>query len=153
MNDHDNKHMESGTQYRGYCTVCDKSFDKLCLYNQHINGKKHKKKMSQPQQTPDELLNELKINCPNWFSSELNSSHVASPWSMTELSTLDIPSRSSTLHPSTMVCDLNCYQKARVWRYCRDILRKGSYNEIATIMAGVDNDVEGHLRVKELFER
>jgi hypothetical protein len=40
-----------------------------------------------------------------------------------------------------------------VWRYCRDALGKGNYTEVATILAAVDSEEDGHLRVKELFER
>jgi hypothetical protein len=52
-----------------------------------------------------------------------------------------------------MMHHLSGHQRARVWRYCRDALGKGNYTEVATILAAVDSEEDGHLRVKELFER
>ena len=118
-----------------------------------MNGKKHLKKMAQTPKTEQELLEEFEMNAPNWFSADVTSKDVASPWSREELSTLELKYRHTTLHPSTMMHDLNGRQKARLWRYCRDALGKGTYSEVATILAAVDSEADGHLRVKELFER
>lgn len=147
------KPSKNSNAYRSYCAVCNKTFHKLFLYNEHMNGKKHVKKMSETPLGEEELLCEFKTNAPNWCSSETTSSDVASPWNKSELSTLSLKYRSTTLHPSVMMKDLNNHQKARLWRYCRDALGKGTYTEIATILAAVDREENGHLRVKELFER
>jgi hypothetical protein len=147
------KQSKNLNPYLSHCLVCNKTFHKLFLYNEHMHGKKHLKKMSETPKTEEELLEELKTNSPNWFSEDTTSSDVASPWSKSELSSLDLKYRSTTLHPSTMMHDLNGHQKARLWRYCRDALGKGTYTEVATILAAVDSEEDGHLRVKELFER
>eukprot|EP01038_Epipyxis_sp_PR26KG_P004711 gene4711-6614_t len=60
--------------------------------------------------------------------------------------------RSNCLHPSTVIQDLSPRMKARMWRYLRDAMGFSYYTEIATIMAAIDADSDGHLRIKELFE-
>jgi hypothetical protein len=47
---------------------------------------------------------------------------------------------------------LKSYQRARIWRYIRDAMGLSYYSELANILAAADQDIEGHLRVKELFE-
>mmetsp|Transcript_23723 Transcript_23723/g.44038 ORF Transcript_23723/g.44038 Transcript_23723/m.44038 type:complete len:153 (-) Transcript_23723:36-494(-) len=147
------KESKNLNPYLSHCDVCNKTFHKAFLYNEHMKGKKHLKKLSETPKTAVELLEEMKTNAPNWCSDDVQSGDVASPWSIDELYSLDLKYRHTTLHPSTMMHDLHGKQKARLWRYCRDALGKGSYAEIATILAAVDSEADGHLRVKELFER
>lgn len=147
------KETKNLNPYLNHCVVCNKTFHKVFLYNEHMNGKKHAKKKSQTPKTEVELLEELRVNASNWYSDDMKSCDVASPWNKDELSTLGLKYRHTTLHPSTMVHHLNCRQKARLWRYTRDALGNGNYTEVATILSAVDSEEDGHLRVKELFER
>ena len=79
-------------------------------------------------------------------------SSVSAKWKDEELLTLGLEMRATCLHPHPAVGSLNSYQRARLWRYIRDATGLSYYSELATILAAADNDIEGHLRVKELFE-
>jgi len=103
--------------------------------------------------TADEIYQEFQIGAPNWFKeTETQAKDLIDLWSYDELSTLGLKFRETCLHPSPTIKDLNPYQKSRVWRYIRDVMGVGYYSELASIIAAVDNDEFGHIRVKELFE-
>ena len=73
-------------------------------------------------------------------------------WNENELSTLGLKYRMNSLHPSPVIKNLSPYQRARVWRYIRDAMGFSFYTEVANVIANVDCNVDGHLRVKEIFE-
>ena len=91
------------------------------------------------------------MNAPLWAKG-CNASFVEKIWNEDELSSLGLKKRMNTLHPSPVIRNLQPYQRARVWRYLRDAMGLSYYTEIASIFASVDNDTDGHLRVKEIFE-
>ena len=60
--------------------------------------------------------------------------------------------RMNSLHPSPVIKNLSPYQRSRIWRYIRDAMGFSFYAEVANIIANVDCNVDGHMRVKEIFE-
>lgn len=133
-----------------YCEICDVKFHKEKEFVRHIHGKVHAEMLKKT--TPiDQLWQEFTAGAPNWAEG-CEAKDLLKLWSNEELSTLGLKYRKTCLHPSPTLGDLHPFQKARVWRYLRDAMGFSYYPEIASIMAAVDLDELGHLRVKEVFE-
>lgn len=132
------------------CKICGLTFKKPTEYQRHMEGKRHAENV-RISASPEALWNEFQTGASHWADGCVPGD-VEEPWSMTELSTLNFKFRKSCLHPSAVVGKLNPYQRARVWRYLRDVMGMSHYSEMATIMAAVECDVDGHLRLKEIFE-
>jgi hypothetical protein len=95
---------------------------------------------------PEGLWLEFQASAPNWAPApdpavnEQMMQNVSRHWDYDELGTLGLRMRATCLHPSTMMKDLKPWQKARVWRYLRDVMGVGYYTEMAAIIAHVDAD-------------
>jgi len=133
-----------------HCAVCNLDFKKLTEYNIHINGKRHN---DQLKRTPslDQLSTEFSEGASNWTAG-CSPDDVLKLWSNEEWSTLGFKFRATCLHPSPTVKSLKPKLKARVWRYLRDGMGLSYFPEIANIMYAVEQEPDGHLRIKEIFE-
>ena len=101
--------------------------------------------------SPESVWEEFVAGAPSWTTG-CNATDVAAVWRNEELSTLEFRYRSTCLHPTPVIGTLKSYTRARVWRYMRDVMGLSHYPELAAIMAAADEDDDGHVRVKELFE-
>ena len=129
------------------CRVCGLSFKKTNDYNVHIAGRKHAEALV-TYISPEEVWRNFLL-C-HW-SKGTSLADVSTKWSMDELSSLNLKYRTSCLHPSPTVGKLTPFQRARLWMYIRETMGP-HFPELGNILAAVDLDDEGHLRVKELFE-
>mmetsp|Transcript_30950 Transcript_30950/g.69026 ORF Transcript_30950/g.69026 Transcript_30950/m.69026 type:complete len:405 (+) Transcript_30950:42-1256(+) len=132
------------------CETCDLTFRKVVEYDRHIAGKRHLEQLAKVP-SPEQLWKEFSTGAPNW-AADCVVGDILPLWSDSELSTLGFKYRSSCLHPSPVLSNLSPKQRARVWRYLRDVMGLSYFSEIAAVMASVDADPAGHLRVKEVFE-
>jgi hypothetical protein len=133
-----------------HCGVCDLSFKKAVEFERHLNGRRHQLQLSKIP-SRDELWSEFITGAKTW-STDCVVDDVIPLWSDDELSSLGLKYRSTCLHPSPTINQLSPKQKARLWRYIRDVMGLSYYSEMASIMEAVDSDEHGHLRVKEVFE-
>ena len=136
---------------RRFCDVCGLGFRRVPEYEKHLLGNRHRDTMSKTV-SPEVLWAEFQTSAPHWTAPELNVSILSPMWKNDELTTLDFRRRETTLHPSPTIGKLKPVERARVWRYMRDVMGYSYYPELATILTAVDSDEEGHVRVKELFE-
>ena len=134
------------------CNICNLNFKRISEYERHIIGKAHLSMVKRNNITVDEIYEEYKTSAPNWFSIETEANDLIDLWSYDELSSLGFKYRENCLHASPIIRDLKPHQLSRVWRYLRDVMGVGYYSEMAAIMAAVDDDEFGHLRIKEMFE-
>lgn len=138
-------HVKSRNAYN--CEVCGLDFKKQLEYERHLAGRRHAENLV-TYVPPEAIWREFQ-QC-HW-SKECSPSDVAGMWRDEELSSLDLKYRVNCLHPTPTVGRLKPLQRARIWRYIRDCMGP-YYTELGNILAAVDLDEEGHLRVKELFE-
>ena len=132
------------------CDVCGLHFHRQNDYTKHILGKRHADMLSRI--TPvDEIFIEFQRNASTW-AKDTTIDMVKDVFHLDELYNLNFKRRNSTLHPSQVIGDLKPHERGRVFRYIRDAMGVGYYNEMATIMHAVDTSIDGHIRVKELFE-
>jgi hypothetical protein len=134
------------------CNICNLNFKRISEYKRHIAGRAHLSMVKRNNITVDEIYQEFQDSAPNWFSTETQANDLIDLWNYDELSSIGLKFRETCLHPTPTIKDLNPYQKTRVWRYIRDVMGVGYYSELASILAAVDNDEFGHIRIKELFE-
>lgn len=134
------------------CTICNLNFKRISEYERHINGKSHLSMLKRNNITEEEIYSEFLLSAPNWYHPDIKPKDLIDLWNYDELSTLGLKYRANNLHASPILKVLNPNQKARIYRYIRDIMGVGYYTELASILAAVDNDEFGHIRVKELFE-
>ena len=134
------------------CNICNLNFKRISEYERHINGKSHLSMLKRNNITEEEIYSEFLLSAPNWYHPDIKPKDLIELWNYNELTTLGLKYRETCLHASPTLKVLNPYQKARIWRYIRDVMGVGYYNELASILAYVDNDEFGHIRVKELFE-
>jgi hypothetical protein len=132
------------------CEACGLNFRKVLEYEKHVAGRRHREQLAK---TPslEQLWQEFNTGAPNW-AIDCTVDDILQIWSDSELSSLGLKYRSTCLHPSPVLSDLSPKQRARVWRYLRDVMGLSYFSEIAAVMAAVDADPAGHLRVKEVFE-
>ena len=133
-----------------FCEVCNLNFKRLSEYEVHMNGKRHS--AAAAKNVPATVMAEYAETASSWAEGLSDLSRVVPPYQREELGLMGLKMRSTCLDPSVMLCDLNPDQKARVWRYCRDAMGVSYYNELATIIYSIDSEVNGYIRVKELFE-
>ena len=129
------------------CEVCGLDFKKQLEYERHLAGRRHAENLV-TFVPAESIWNEFQL-C-HW-SRDCSPNDVAAMWRDEELSSLDLKYRVNCLHPSPTVGKLKPVQRARIWRYIRDCMGP-YYTELGNILAAVDLDDQGHLRVKELFE-
>lgn len=127
-----------------YCDVCGLSFTRPLDWERHLAGKRHQTQLEN-YTPPESLYREFIETAPNWVTTDPSmeaevTNNISRHWSYDELSTLNLKYRATCLHPSTMMSALSSYQKARIWRYCRDVMGVGYYSEMAAIIAAVDSD-------------
>lgn len=134
------------------CNICNLNFKRISEYERHINGKAHQSMVKRNSITEEEIYSEFVSSAPNWSSPEIQPKDLIDLWSYNELGTLGFKYRENCLHPSPIIKNLTPLQKARMWRYIRDVMGVGYYTELSTVFAAIDNDEFGHLRIKEVFE-
>ena len=134
------------------CNICNLNFKRIAEYERHIKGKAHESMVKRNSITEDEIYIEFQSSAPNWQNPEIKPKDLIDLWDYNELGTLGFKYRENCLHPSPTIKNLTPIQRARMWRYIRDVMGVGYYTELAGILAAVDNDEFGHLRIKEVFE-
>ena len=126
------------------------SFKRVLDYEKHINSKRHADNVLRTS-PPEVIWNDFEAGAKHW-SIGCTAADVMKRWDYDELSSLGLKYRKTCLHPTPVIGSLQPFQRARIWRYLRDVLGLSYYTEIATVMAQADSDEQGHLRVKEVFE-
>jgi hypothetical protein len=140
-----------------FCPMCNLEFHKEDAWSQHLAGNRHATNLKL-WKSPEEVFAEFQTSAPHWADG-CTVTDTAALFDMDkELSSpaLGLKFRSGqTLHPSGMIESCSPYTKARVWRYLRHAIGPGHsshYKEIATILAHVESQPCGFLRIKEIFE-
>ena len=132
-----------------HCTICSLTFRRVNEYERHLIGKRHLEQLKYTS-TPESIFQQYQQDSLKW-SENSTIEDIKSVWRDEELSTIGLRYRSTCLHPSSVVKEMQSYTRARIWRYLYDFFGHNSH-EIATIIAAVDEEENGHLRIKELFE-
>lgn len=142
-------HMNS-KRYSATCDLCKLTFDRESEHQKHLAGRRHTE-LVRLTPSEDQLWQEYSRTAPHWTAG-CKPIDLLPIWSHDELSSLGLKYRTNCLHPTPTLNDLTPYQRARVWRYSRDILGLSHYSEMAGIVAHFEEQTNGHMRVKELFE-
>lgn len=143
--------------FLAHCEICQLDFRVEDAWDQHLEGKRHAANVLH-WKSPEKVHEEFLESAPNWAEG-CSVEDVAALWDRDkELSSEKLGFRyrsGGTLHPSQMLSKCPPYTKARVWRYLRHAIGPGHtahYKEIATILAHVEGQPDGFLRIKEIFE-
>ena len=136
------------TGHNYYCPACAVGFSKQKNYHQHVDGRKHKLRVSEQASVWDEFSSEA----PGWSiidDSSNNTLDIQTGWREVEFATF--PHRSSCIDPSLTLSTISPQLLARFWRYLRDSFGV-HFPEFASIFHHVFLVSPRYLRVKELFE-
>lgn len=151
------KHQSRHPTFHSHCEFCNLDFRVSEAWETHVRGKRHAANVLL-WKDPKEVYEEFKVSAPHWAEG-CTVEDIAALWDRDkELSSEELGLRyrpGGTLHPSQMLSKCLPYTRARVWRYLRHAIGPGHtshYSEIATILAYVEAQPEGFLRIKEIFE-
>lgn len=133
-----------------FCELCNAAFDKVGDFERHLTSKRHLDSLTRSKPL-EALWEDFVRDAPHW-SVGCSPQDIEKKWVPEELSSLGLRQRKQCLHPSTTLQDLSPYQRARIWRYLRDMIGKGFYPEVARAVANLDHLPNSHMRMKELFE-
>ena len=156
---HPSTRVKKRLQFHKHCEICNIDFRVEDAWDVHLGSKRHAAN-ALLWRTPEEIFSEFQQSAPLWaencevddIAALFNREKELSP----ENKRLGLRFRpGGTLHPSQMVSKCEPYTKARLWRYLRHAIGPGHtahYKEIATILAWVESQPTGFLRMKEIFE-